>query len=184
MVSVRGKLNMVCLPPWFWLPHVVWLVRQWCSTSSWLSWWIESVRSLIIGWLHCQLSFTLLRHVILCIGGSHCSSGQPVHDEMVLLLWLRESYSWISEWTLLCCFIVIFLILYAYVTLSHLRSKEFQRIHKPCQGYICIYTSVYPGKVVALQKEQATFIKARIALMWMIRLSSFYTSSDNNRLWE
>jgi len=35
---------------------------------------------------------------------------------------------------------------FANVTLSHLKSKEFQRIHMPYispQGYICIYTSVY-----------------------------------------
>jgi len=30
---------------------------------------------------------------------------------------------------------------------------------------------MYPGKVVALPKEQATFTKARIALMWMKCLS-------------
>jgi len=50
-----------------------------------------------------------------------------------------------------------------------------------------MYTSVYSDvsvKVVALLKEQATFIKARAALMWMVYLSSFYASSDNNQLWE
>ena len=47
-----------------------------------------------------------------------------------------------------------------------------------------VYTKMYPGKVVALLKEQATFTKARIALIWMVCLSSFYTRSDNNRLWE
>ena len=59
------------------------------------------------------------------------------------------------------------------VTLSHLRSKEFQRIHLPCIPQhretskctlVCI--EMYPGKVVALLKEQATFIKASMALMW------------------
>jgi len=75
-----------------------------------------------------------------------------------------------------------------YVTLSHLRSKEFQRIHKPCIPHhrdtskcTPVYIQMYPGKVVALLKKQATFIKARIALMWMVCLSYFYTSSDNNR---
>ena len=61
-----------------------------------------------------------------------------------------------------------------YVTLSHLRSKEFQRIHLPCipqhrETSKCtpVYIEMYPGKVVALLKEQATFIKASMALMWM-----------------
>jgi len=39
-----------------------------------------------------------------------------------------------------------------------------------------MYTStqeMYPRKVVALLKEQATFIKARIALKWMRCLSLF-----------
>ena len=30
-----------------------------------------------------------------------------------------------------------------------------------------MYTEMYPKKVVALLKEQATFIKASTALMWM-----------------
>ena len=37
---------------------------------------------------------------------------------------------------------------------------------------------MYSGKVVTLLKEQATFIKARIALMWMRCLSLFYTTID------
>jgi len=48
-----------------------------------------------------------------------------------------------------------------YVTLSHLRSKEFQRIHKPCiphhrDTFKCtlVYIEMYPGKVVALQKSK------------------------------
>ena len=32
---------------------------------------------------------------------------------------------------------------------------------------ILVYVEMYPGKVVALLKEQATFIKASMALMWM-----------------
>jgi len=47
------------------------------------------------------------------------------------------------------------------VTLSHLRSKEFQRIHKPCiphhrDTFKCtpVYIEMYPGKVVALQKSK------------------------------
>ena len=51
--------------------------------------------------------------------------------------------------------------------MQHLGSKKFQRI----EGDISMYTSTlkcqYPGKVVTLQKKLATFIKARIALMWM-----------------
>jgi len=34
----------------------------------------------------------------------------------------------------------------------------------------------------ALLKEQATFIKASIALIWMKCLSFFYTSSNKNQL--
>ena len=30
-----------------------------------------------------------------------------------------------------------------------------------------VYIEMYPGKVVALLKEQATFIKVGMALMWM-----------------
>ena len=48
-----------------------------------------------------------------------------------------------------------------YVTLSHLRSKEFQRIHKPCIPHhrdtsqcTPVYIEMYPGKVVALQKAK------------------------------
>ena len=58
--------------------------------------------------------------------------------------------------------------------LSYLKSKEFQRLHLPCipqhrETSKCtpVYIEMYPGKVVALLKEQATFIKTRIALMWM-----------------
>ena len=44
---------------------------------------------------------------------------------------------------------------------------------------------MYPGSgCTVLLKEQATFIKARIALVWMVCLSSFYTSLDNDQLWE
>ena len=43
-----------------------------------------------------------------------------------------------------------------YVTLSHLRSKEFQsRIHKPCIPHhrdTSVYIEMHPRKVVALQK--------------------------------
>jgi len=46
-----------------------------------------------------------------------------------------------------------------HVTLSHLRSKEFQRIHEPCIPHhrdtskcTPVYIEMYPGKVVALQK--------------------------------
>jgi len=46
------------------------------------------------------------------------------------------------------------------ITLSYLRSKEFQRIHKPCiphhrdtSGYTPVYIQMDPGKVVALLKE-------------------------------
>ena len=61
-----------------------------------------------------------------------------------------------------------------YITLSHLRSKEFLRIHLPCiplyrETSKCtpVYIEMYPRKVVALLKEQATFMKAGMALMWM-----------------
>ena len=61
-----------------------------------------------------------------------------------------------------------------YVTLSHLRSKEFQRIDLPCipqhretSKCTLVYIEMYPRKVVALLKEQATFIKASMALMCM-----------------
>ena len=60
------------------------------------------------------------------------------------------------------------------VTLSHLRPKEFQRIHLSCipqhretSKCTLVYIEMYPRKVVALLKEQATFIKASMALMWM-----------------
>jgi len=33
-------------------------------------------------------------------------------------------------------------------------------------------------------KEQATFIKASQALMWMRTLCCFYSSSDRNQLWK
>jgi len=53
-----------------------------------------------------------------------------------------------------------------YVTLSHLRSKEFQRIHKPCIPYhrdtskcTLVYIEMYPGKVVALQKSKPLLSK-------------------------
>ena len=75
-----------------------------------------------------------------------------------------------------------------------LRSKEFQRMHLPCilqhrETSKCtpVYTEMYPWKVTILLKEQATFIKvikASITLMWMRCLSLFYTSSENNWLWE
>jgi len=49
------------------------------------------------------------------------------------------------------------------VTLSHLKSKEFLRIHLPCipkhRESTPVYIEMYPGKVVALPKEKATFIK-------------------------
>jgi len=55
------------------------------------------------------------------------------------------------------------------VTLSHLRSKEFQKIHKPriphhrdTSKCTLVYIQMYPGKVVALLKKKATFIKIRI----------------------
>ena len=75
--------------------------------------------------------------------------------------------------------------------LSNLRSKEFQRIHLPCipqhretSKCVPVYTEMYLGKIVVLLKEQATFTKARVALMWIRCLSLFYTSSYNNQLWE
>ena len=81
--------------------------------------------------------------------------------------------------------------LHIYVTLSHLRSKEFKRIHLPCipqhrETSKCklVYIEMYPRKVVVFPKKQATFIKARVALMWMRHLSYFYTSSDKTRLRE
>jgi len=52
------------------------------------------------------------------------------------------------------------------VTLSNLRSKGFQRTHLPCipqhretSKCTLVYIEMHPGKVVALPKEQATFIK-------------------------
>jgi len=48
------------------------------------------------------------------------------------------------------------------VTLSHLRSKEFQRVHKPCIPHHRIHLNVHHctfrcilGKVVALQKSKS-----------------------------
>ena len=58
-------------------------------------------------------------------------------------------------------------------------TPQIKGIHKPC-----IPHHRDTSCILALLKEQATFIKARISLMWMVCLSSFYTSSDNNRLWE
>jgi len=40
-----------------------------------------------------------------------------------------------------------------------------------------VYIQMYPGKVVALLKEQAAFIKARIALMWMVCLITITNTS-------
>ena len=52
------------------------------------------------------------------------------------------------------------------VTLSYLRSKEFQRIHLPCIPLYgdtakCtpVYIEVYPGKVVTLQKSKPLLSK-------------------------
>jgi len=77
------------------------------------------------------------------------------------------------------------------VTLSHLRwvrSKKFQRIQLPCifqhretSKFTLVYIEMYLRKVVVLLNKQATFIKARIALMWIKYLSLFYTSSDTNK---
>ena len=68
-------------------------------------------------------------------------------------------------------------VVYINVTLSHLRSEEFQRMHKPCiPHHWDTSVQMYPGKVVALLKEEATFIKvitASIDLMWMRCLSLF-----------
>jgi len=36
---------------------------------------------MIMGWLRCRLSFTLLRSAILCIRGSHSSFGRPVRED-------------------------------------------------------------------------------------------------------
>jgi len=44
-------------------------------------------------------------------------------------------------------------------------SENTYAMYTSPQGYILVYIQVDPGKVVALLKEQATFIKARIALM-------------------
>jgi len=44
-----------------------------------------------------------------------------------------------------------------YVILSHLRSKEFQRLHLPCKHLeisTLVYIRMYPRKVVALQKSK------------------------------
>ena len=49
--------------------------------------------------------------------------------------------------------------------------------------YTTVYTEVYPGKVVAFLEEQATFIKASIALIWM-KCGLFYKSADKNWLRE
>jgi len=75
-------------------------------------------------------------------------------------------------------------------TFTPLRSKEFQGVQLPCipkhrETSKCtpVYIEMYHKKVVALLKEQATFIKANIAVMRMRCLSLFYASSDNNWLW-
>jgi len=56
------------------------------------------------------------------------------------------------------------------------------------RGYISsMYTGVHwnvSQESGRTSKGQATFIKARISLMWIRCLNLFYTSSDNNRLWE
>ena len=64
-----------------------------------------------------------------------------------------------------------------YVTLSYLRSKEFQRInlqcmlqHRETSKYKPVYTEMCAGKVVAPLKKQSTFIKASIALITSVCL--------------
>ena len=64
----------------------------------------------------------------------------------------------------------------------------FQRIHKPCiphhrdtSKFALLYIEIYPKKVVALQKDQATIIKARIALTL---LCFFYSNSGQIQMWE
>jgi len=50
-----------------------------------------------------------------------------------------------------------------YVTLSHFRSKEFQRLHLPCKPDIKMYTDIHSDvswESSCTLKEQATFIKA------------------------
>ena len=51
--------------------------------------------------------------------------------------------------------------IYIYVTLSHLRSKEFQRIHKSCIPH---HIEMYPGKVVALPKVKP--LSSKQGLLW------------------
>jgi len=55
------------------------------------------------------------------------------------------------------------------------------------QGYICIYTSVYTDvsrESGCTSKGASHFHQSKNFLDVMVYLSSFYTSSDNNRLWE
>ena len=68
-----------------------------------------------------------------------------------------------------------------YVTLLHFRSKEFQRIHKPCIPHrrdtskcTLLYIENVSRESGCTSKGQATIIKARIALMWDILLYFFY----------
>ena len=72
-----------------------------------------------------------------------------------------------------------------YVTLSYLRSKEFQRINLQCMPQhretskcIPVYTEMYHGKIVALLKEQATFIKASIVLITSVCFIQAQTTID------
>ena len=43
-----------------------------CLSNKW-----NSSYSVIMGWLHCSLSFSLLRALLMCLRGSHSSSGSP-----------------------------------------------------------------------------------------------------------
>ena len=36
--------------------------------------------SVVMGWIHCRLSFAILRSAILCIRGSRSSRHHPVHE--------------------------------------------------------------------------------------------------------
>jgi len=54
--------------------------------------------------------------------------------------------------------------------------------HREISKFTLVYIEMYPRKVVALIKGQATFIKARIALMWIRYLILLYTRSGNNQL--
>jgi len=82
MRSEFGRLNtevlvLLCSPPLeSWVPPLQLLISVWPSFCP-LSGRPHTVE-LHMSWLHCHLGFSLLHSAIMCIRGSHSSSGRPL----------------------------------------------------------------------------------------------------------